>query len=169
MARLLVGFLAHVRLLRAAVLLVALAGCGSPRVVGERPRADPELDSLAFLEGCWSYWNVDWGFRIDWRRESRGWIGDYQTYGPMAGEMACEILIEHTDALRVSSTGGPHALCGLRDIAATERAHHRVFFQRGERALNLWWDEATDVLSLGASLDELVYELRRCGARGRAR
>jgi hypothetical protein len=48
-------------------------------------RKDPALDALSFLDGCWKYWSVDWGFTLCWQREEGSWDGSVITDGAGAG------------------------------------------------------------------------------------
>jgi hypothetical protein len=48
-------------------------------------RKDPALDALSFLDGCWTYWSVDWGFTLCWQREEGSWDGSVITDGAGAG------------------------------------------------------------------------------------
>lgn len=45
--------------------------------------ADPRLDALGFLTGCWRHWTVDWGFTLCWQREENVWVGSAESYGAM--------------------------------------------------------------------------------------
>ena len=56
----------------------------TPPVANHRDAdADLDLDALAFLRGCWSKWEVDWGFRMCWKRAGAAWVGSLDSEGPM--------------------------------------------------------------------------------------
>ena len=62
----------------------ASPAAAAPPVANHRVAdADPGLDALAFLRGCWSKWEVDWGFRMCWKRTGAAWLGSFDSQGPM--------------------------------------------------------------------------------------
>ena len=124
------------------MLVVALAACGSappPQPIAHRaePSAAPPLDQLAFLEGCWSEWSVDWGFDLCWKRDGAGWTGRSTSYGPMG---------KHWDVgFRIVPTARGFALTSIentlewwdryRAVASASSSHAHVAFGTGTHAV----------------------------------
>jgi hypothetical protein len=99
--------LALVAVITAACRLRTTAGgpatppVGNHRDVEAVPGLDARgLDALAFLQGCWSKWEVDWGFRLCWKRAGAAWLGSLDSQGPMGPTWHVDFRI----------TRGAHAL-----------------------------------------------------------
>jgi hypothetical protein len=67
---------------------------------------DPSLDQLGFLDGCWQYFHIDWGFGLCWHREGARWVGLADTFGPMERKpSAVGLQIAHGASGLVFSAG----------------------------------------------------------------
>ena len=107
---------------RLLALVVVLGACA--HVPGRLRSSDPELRALAFLEGCWSYSDVDWGEAICWHAEDESWIGEESVTGPMAVPTESRLRIARTDvAVRLTATA-VHATRsrGEAEMRSTQRS-----------------------------------------------
>ncbi len=132
---------------------VAFVGCAHPAPAPaptpianhvEAPRTSP-LDQLAFLDGCWRHWSVDWGFRTCWHRDRDAWVGTITSSGGMGPQAET--------TLRIVADGGDVALdVGGERIGEWLPVHARV----SSRAIG-------DGHVLFATADQIQLELTLAG------
>jgi hypothetical protein len=133
----------------AALLLLCTVGCAATprpgpssqrRVTGVAAKGDGRLDALAFLEGCWQHWSVDWGFSLCWKRHRNAWVGELTSAGPMGPKTRLELrIMPGVRALEVSVTGdlGGWFKGGMRNVELTVSARNHVRFGSGAKVLEL--------------------------------
>lgn len=131
------------------------------------PTTESVLNSLQFLEGCWTYWNEDWGFRMCWERRDHAWTGHVTASGMVANtnrEMALRIAGPQT--LHVETVGKIGDWFGgtqTRTLDLTAFADSHAVFTDGHTLLELTFDSsnAEDELIVRVSLYPSFYRLKR--------
>lgn len=128
-------------------------------------QSTPELDRLAFLEGCWVYATGDWNLWLRWRREPDAWVGRYVTAGNMGPNRTTEMRIEVHDHLVISEP----CLLSVLPCAETEtteptwravgrQGDGQVLFEGGIELLR----ETADQLRFAGGEHGDTYLLERC-------
>lgn len=132
--------LAFARAWAAGVFMVVALVPACVRPPASRPAAQSSLDALAYIEGCWRYWSVDWGIYVCWRREADAWVGTYASMGPMGPNESLELRIARGAETLELSVGHRR---GKRTFAMTSfAADHVEFgaewgFWRGDETLHV--------------------------------
>jgi hypothetical protein len=116
--------------------------------------SDRDLDALAFLDGCWSKWDVDWGFHLCWKRAGAAWLGSLETGGPMGPKWRVEFRIARGDhALEwTATTLAPQTWFAANPVVElTASGHDLAIF--GSRK-----SPVDRVIAQGLTRDTLVFQ-----------
>lgn len=146
--------------MRPSLWLLALVACGGapPAAIAHHapaPIAPPSYgrDPLAFLEGCWSEWSVDWGFDICWKRAGEArWLGSSRSQGPMGKhwDIGFEIK-QRADEFYIQSMDHIDTWWDHYDrVRSTSASGRTIRFGKGGHVVRFW--RIGDDLGLGVDV-----------------
>jgi hypothetical protein len=109
-----------------------------PRIGLPSDSTDPVLTALGFLEGCWSYYDVDYGYELCFHAADGRVVGDVRTIGPMASPAWFGLTIARDDAgWMLSAAPGFTELAGFERVPLLEANGSSAAFGVTKPALQL--------------------------------
>ena len=162
---------------------IALSACGAdPLAPASRPTStdlsiadadarphpdalvrDFEHELLSFIDGCWSFWNVDYGERLCWTRTTSGWRGELAIFGPMArpATAALEITTGPDQRARLAVHADGDLLAGCADMRAVVLTPGSAVFTDGVSEFSMRMSDAGDALTVVPCGVDHAYEFAR--------